>query len=62
MKGYATSWTPARQAEASVARRVRVLAAQKAEAAATQSGIASGGAGGASLTARYVGYYASIPP
>lgn len=62
-RGFQTSWTPGRAQVQEAARRVRVRQEQKAEAAAgVPSGIATGGAGGASLTSRYVGYYASLPP
>lgn len=56
-RGFQTSWTPAAAQAAAEQRRSRVVKAQRVEAqaaAVSPSGIESGGAGGASDTARSV--------
>lgn len=61
-RGFQTGWTPASAQVKAEARRVRVVQEQKAEASAANSGIAQGGAGGASLGSRYQQYYDSLTP
>jgi len=61
-RGFQTSWAPRGARQQSEARRIRIAAAKKADAApTTESGLDQGGAGGASREARYIGYFTSDP-